>query len=531
MRPEHPTNTGPSAFSSLISSNAGRRVVFDASNDGFFDQDGIESYSTFTVTSSATLTSSALVTITESGYPGRRLVTLSTGSHTLTDNDKVVFTSDDTNWDNVELTIYPKVEDTGAFYVLTDRAVPTETVTFVPSKTKIAFTINSEEAPIVGDIARITVTGFIPVAGVISEVVTTGSPYVVIKSYTSDDYESAAKVLFEYVANNTITYRNLYRNSSTGGFYLVDKIPCGTLEYEDSISDAKLGNVCPSYYVEDGVTIVTNEPPINITGLVRHYDMLFGIEGDRVKWTDNGLPDSWPDVFYMEGFASRPVKLVSFDQSLTVLCQNDVYRIDGNRASRMSLTRCPTEDGCMAPYTAVKTTDYGLLYVSKRGIMAFDGMRAKCITDSKIPSELFWGTSSYDYNSGTHIEPLHTWLPTLATYNYANLAYHDGILASIPDWVKFTGTHYSATVNKDMKAFYNNGKYYVYWMSKTGGSFQGHTMICIDMVADGSITTLGLKPVDVHVNESGKIIALVDAVKEPSMTLSIDITIVGGGGG
>jgi len=296
--------------------------------------------------------------------------------------------------------------------------------------------------------------------------------------------------------NGYYRYWNLYRTGAAGAFQLVDQIDIFSSNYTDTISTQYLGTTPSSYYTETGifgpVQVDFMPPPLGLQSLTSHYGMLFGVDGQRVKWTPIGQPDAWPDVFYYD-FTYKPLALSSFGTGIIVLCEDAIYRIDGNRPSEMSLSKTNANEGCIAPYT-IQKTNKGLIYLSKRGLMIFNGMDAECITDSKIPSNMLLGPSKLE-------NPVDFWwMPTKLGYFYGNFAFNDGVYFTDESANRFYQTNPIPSAIYDIKSFYHNGRYYLVYT--TSDFYSAHTTLCVDLQIEGfPITTLGLKPIDVIVNE------------------------------
>ena len=289
---------------------------------------------------------------------------------------------------------------------------------------------------------------------------------------------------------------NLYRTGSAGSFQLVERVSVNLENYIDTTSAAYLGNGPTSYYTDTGifgpVQIDFNVPPEGLTCLTSHYGMLFGVYGQTVRWTPIGQPDAWPDTFYIS-FTYTPLALASYGTGLIVLCEDAIYRIDGNQPSSMSVSKTMSEDGCLAPYSVQKTNN-GLLYVSKRGVMAFDGMNSVCITDKKIPSRMIMGPSKaeeqYDF----------WWLSSKLGFFYSNWAHKDSIFMTDIQGNRYFQTNVIPTPNYEMRSFYQNGKYYLFFSGNE--TYEAHTTLCIDLqTEEPAITTLGMRPIDVFVDE------------------------------
>ena len=296
--------------------------------------------------------------------------------------------------------------------------------------------------------------------------------------------------------NGYYRYWNLYRTGAAGAFQLVDQIDIYSSNYLDKTSTEYLGTTPSSYYTDNGifgpVQVDFIPPPLGLQSLTSHYGMLFGVDGQRVKWTPIGQPDAWPDVFYYD-FTYKPLALSSFGTGIMVLCEDAVYRIDGNRPSEMSLSKTNANEGCIAPYT-VQKTNKGLIYLSKRGLMIFNGMDAQCVTDNRIPSNMLLGPSKLE-------NPVDFWwMPTKLGYFYGNFAFNDGVYFTDESANRFYQTNPIPSAIYDIKSFYHNGRYYLVYT--TSDFYSAHTTLCVDLQIEGfPITTLGLKPIDVIVNE------------------------------
>ena len=294
----------------------------------------------------------------------------------------------------------------------------------------------------------------------------------------------------KWLQNNDYYYRwNIYRNEQ-GIWNLVDSVTLDKLSFDDAKPYAALGGTPNSYYDENGQAVSYAPPPLGLTSIELHYGMLFGINGHTVRWTPVLAPDAWPESFSVT-LSYKPVALASYAQGLIILCEDAVYRMDGNTATGMSLSKTYTEDGCFAPHS-VQKTDKGLIYLSKRGIMIFDGVKGECLTDTRIKGDTLTNPTSL-----ATAYPF-WWLPTIMTKNYADLAGESSILGS---QYAFTldNTKVIEGYNQYIKSFYHLGKYYLFY---TGANYPANTAVVVDFQLPGMpVTTLGMKALDAHVDE------------------------------
>lgn len=486
--------SGPSPATPQVESTIGRTVKFDSLGDGFFNQDD-----TVSITSGITITDSlayaTAIGITNAEYQGKlnqiKFTTLN--PHGLETFDKVrINLSGDPNWTNVQYEAIADTTNISVFYVK-NGPVPTVT-TGTANVCKFQVDLASAPAiPVVDDdiiyLTLVNAKGYNDI----------GIKYIVGKAKRNSDTQfivdgfvdnlSAGVVtstLIKYTPKNGyIRYRNLYRTGDSSFYQLVKQLPLSTTEFVDTISASRLGDTPDSFYDENGVTVVYSPPPFGLSGLINHYDMLAGIDGHKVRWTVNARPDAWPADFYYD-FAAKPVALASFAQSLIVLCEDAIYRIDGNMATDLSISKTMAEDGCIAPLSVQKTSS-GLIYLSKRGLMLFDGQYAKCITDQKVRSNFWTGTSNPDQIQS----PVY---PTQFGYQYAALCELDGVKGSMQRALLNAPTKPIDGVIKDIGSFMYDGKYFLYWKHGYSNNYNSHTCVVVDLQAPGfPITTLSLR--------------------------------------
>ncbi len=335
------------------------------------------------------------------------------------------------------------------------------------------------------------------------------------------------KIRYMYVPHNDYIYaRRLYRIGDTGEFLRVkDADP-----WVESLVDAKptisLTEPITSNYSSNGIDVTFDVPPEGMTGLISHYDMKFAIYENTVRWTENGYPDAWAEAFSQD-FKYRPLALCSWDQGVLVFCEDAVYILVGNTATGMSVSITSAIDGCIAP-GSVQATNNGVFYLSKRGIMLYRGGSAECITDSRILNRVLLGTSGLGDNSD--IGEYYYWNLSRHSYFYQNFAYSDQLLSHIDgDPGPNVDTFGIPGVINEIKSFYLNGRYFLYWSSnpsrnllnlynaqlnneRNTSNYALHTTIMIDTQAPGfPITTLGFKPRDVFVNENEEAFFLADS--------------------
>lgn len=509
--------SGPSQPSLTVSSANRRQVIFDFASDGFFDNDSLVTISSG-ITTESTVESNLTTTISSTIVNTVMRVTSFTLDTDIgaEDGDKVFFVSNylpDINLPNYytirtgvnsqDIIIEDVVLDVDGTKLSDGMSIGLCKTFFEWDNGNETSISDDDVVRVIGDYNEFTDDIF---RTKIETPSGAGKTKISIPKYTVTSTSVTISSISYVPKNNYIKYRNLYRTTPSGGYGLVSQVPIWDSEFYDTVAVQNLGASPSSYYTEQGnygqtVTVVATKPPTGLDCLVSHYGMKFAIDGNMVRWTPIGYPDYWPEAFSIT-FPFKPVALASLG-SLIVLCVDSIYRIDGTEPTRLALNDLYAKDGCIAPLSVQTSTDAGILYLSRRGVMSFNGMSAECITDDKVPSE-FWSSPSYD--------SVVRWglLPTMASRNYALATRNDGVLGTITVANEQSINHAGNGVIMDIKSFLHNGKYFIYWTNDTG-NYGIHTVVCIDLKASGRpITTLPYRLTAAHVSETGKVLAIMN---------------------
>lgn len=299
---------------------------------------------------------------------------------------------------------------------------------------------------------------------------------------------------------------NLYvMRGDTGDFLLQGNYPLTQSEVIDASPVEALGSTCGSFYTEVGdfgnpVIVSFEPPPPDLHGLTLHQSMLWGIVDRTVRWTPINRPNAWPDA-YQRDFEYQPLALASYAGTLLVLCTDGIYRMDGADPNSIRRNKTLAEDGLIAPFS-VQPTPAGLVYLSKRGLMAFRGETngAVPISEGKVEPALFLAGSG-----AREDDPFPFWaIPTRKGAAWARLTKR--LPAANPDRSE---RELSDVLPMDwsvdcIRSFVWKGKYHLYYgdPSGKGAPYKYHGMVIVDCTREGyPITTNGLKPVAAHVTE------------------------------
>jgi len=331
--------------------------------------------------------------------------------------------------------------------------------------------------------------------------------------------------------NNYYTSWNIYRAGDTGTSYsLVVNEPLDQTSYNDIIPSTGLGSVLGTEYLDSsGTLVIYSHPPQGLHSPTLYNEMLFGIDGNTVRWTPTGVPDAWPNN-YSQTFAFPPLRLKNFAGGCCVFCEDAIYRLDGFDPSQIALHKTRAE-GCIAPYSPM-ILGSNLVYLARRGIMAFNGMDATCITESTLPFQVMVQPSNFPANSyqTSYLMPRYWFFPTWMSAQYAqlmrgsftpisakNVSDTSNITSGFTPIAELIASDYPIPgVIWDIRAFTWNNRYFLYFRSPLytsaapgnsilNNNYACNTTWCVDMGVPGfPITTLGMKPVDTHVTSTGE---------------------------
>jgi len=301
---------------------------------------------------------------------------------------------------------------------------------------------------------------------------------------------------FRYVTQWALYCR---RGSVGADALLVGTYPIEKVEATDAKPVSALGGTCPSSYSastpEGSVLVEFRPPPSTATRHTLHNNCLWYIDGRTVGWSPINRPDAAP-IAFTKTFPGQPVALVSYAGSMIILCTDGIWRADGFDPANLSISQTLARDGCIAPFSP-RTTAAGLVYLSARGLMAFQAQLndSVSISDGKIAPDLFTGPSS----SGVDDQWPYWWIPTRRSAAWAKLTRE--LPSATPDQMerKIDFTLPMPGIIEEARSFYWRGKYYLFYV---GGNFGYHGTVVVDCTRQGYPTNfLGMRPMAAHVTE------------------------------
>jgi hypothetical protein len=165
--------------------------------------------------------------------------------------------------------------------------------------------------------------------------------------------------------NWILTARRIYRTSFTGGlaaaFQLVTELPISQQSYVDTVSQSNLGRVLDT----DGF----DPPPDGAYGMtVTESGMVVLLKDRQVYFSQNYLPHAY-DLEQAKSLQFKAVAVASFEQTLVVMTEGDLYVGAGSTPSGAQLMRLASSQPCLSA-AGVVVTRGGAYYPSPIGMIA-----------------------------------------------------------------------------------------------------------------------------------------------------------------
>lgn len=171
-------------------------------------------------------------------------------------------------------------------------------------------------------------------------------------------------------------YRTLTDNAGNTNYQLaLDTVPIATTSTNDTVADASLGAICPSFI--NGITgSAFDPPPSDLKGLVALPNGIFaGFSGNSVCFCEPYLPYAWPKRYQLT--TNFPiVSLGVFGNTLVVTTKGPPYFIIGVRPDSMSMQAIEDVHPCLSkrgtvsfPFGVIWPTPDGLILAGVAGVV------------------------------------------------------------------------------------------------------------------------------------------------------------------
>lgn len=178
--------------------------------------------------------------------------------------------------------------------------------------------------------------------------------------------------------NYNIQTKRIYR-SNTGntvdGFQFVAEIPVGNGSFNDTLSNAQLGESIPS--------VTWDMPSPDMIGLCFMPNGIgCGFFGKEVAFSEPFIPHAWPTGYRLT--TDYPVVAIKpVGTSLAVVTEGTPYLITGTDPQSMSMTKLESMQACVSKRSMVDMGDYAV-YASPDGLVIIGSNGARLVTESVI---------------------------------------------------------------------------------------------------------------------------------------------------
>ena len=193
---------------------------------------------------------------------------------------------------------------------------------------------------------------------------------------------NAVDIITPLASAESVDFVRLYRMGGGSSSYLfIHEFAGGS--FTDTLTGAQLGSALNSF---------TNEPPPHGMILDTEFkSMLVGhIEGDNVlRFSKEIYVNAWSSLETIT-LDSTIIRVTEFNGQLLVLCTTAIYRISGTNIDNFTVSRIPTEQGCLE-YKSVIEARGLLFWQSDDGICAFDGAAVTVVSINNLPKEELTG--------------------------------------------------------------------------------------------------------------------------------------------
>lgn len=162
-------------------------------------------------------------------------------------------------------------------------------------------------------------------------------------------------------------YRGLSDNAGNTNYQLaLDNVPMVTTSTNDTVADADLGVICPSF-IPGVVNSEWVAPPATLSNIVALPNGIFaGFSGNQVCFSEPFYLHAWP-IRYRLTTEYPIVSLGVFGQTLIVTTKGFPYAITGSRPDAMSMQRIEEDQPCVAKASTV-SFPFGVMWATPDGL-------------------------------------------------------------------------------------------------------------------------------------------------------------------
>lgn len=184
--------------------------------------------------------------------------------------------------------------------------------------------------------------------------------------------------------NYNLTKKRLYRTDPGGTFRFVADVTLATDTYNDTVTDANLGEAIPStgwIAPADNVSASHKDGPL--LGLVSMPNgFLAGFSGQTVAFSEAFQPHAFPDAYKLT-IKSDVVALAPLNTGLLVLTKEKPALIQGLDPSSMSMVEIDSTLSCVSKRSVVDMGEY-VLYASPDGLVMAEDNGLSVVTEGLL---------------------------------------------------------------------------------------------------------------------------------------------------
>lgn len=182
----------------------------------------------------------------------------------------------------------------------------------------------------------------------------------------------------------------LYRiGGSLVDFSLVIELAITVSSYADNIADTAIQGTLLS-------TIGYSQAPTGLHSIIEAYGILFGLLGDKIYFTQIGLPWAWSEL----NFIDLPVTctgLAVVSNGVLVYTAIATYLLTGSTPSAFQLWPFDKSQGCVS-HKSIAYNGNQVMWLSNSGICSSDGGQVQVLTELKLGKVVIYPKQAVVYD-------------------------------------------------------------------------------------------------------------------------------------
>lgn len=179
---------------------------------------------------------------------------------------------------------------------------------------------------------------------------------------------SPADLPSSFGSDYTILTKRIYRAATGNGgtvFRFVAEIPLAQQDYDDTLTDAELGEVLPS--------TLWSLPPADMEGILALPNgVMAGFSRNQLCLSAQNYPHAWP-VEYRLNTDTDIVGIGNIDTTVVIGTESFVYVASGNDPAVYSMSKFEVPYACASKRSFAYLTGIGVVFAGPAGLMAVGG--------------------------------------------------------------------------------------------------------------------------------------------------------------